>query len=141
MALASRLATAAYNIFLRVVPMETIVLLPKYRNRNPWVNKDIKEDIKKREKLLSISIKDTTESNKKLYKVFKNEVLSKQRKAEREYYQTQFELNADDLNKSWKILRRIIGKDENTRQWCSRKYLGTGAVRNVSSVLFLEREH
>ena len=26
-------------------------------------------------------------------------------------------------------------------QWCSCKYLGTGSVRNVSSVLFLEREH
>ena len=26
-------------------------------------------------------------------------------------------------------------------QWCSRKYLGTGAVQNISSVLFIEREH
>ena len=26
-------------------------------------------------------------------------------------------------------------------QWCSRKYLGTGAVQNISMVLFLEREH
>ena len=28
-----------------------------------------------------------------------------------------------------------------SRQWCSRKYLGTGAVQNISMVLFLEREH
>ena len=28
-----------------------------------------------------------------------------------------------------------------SQQWCSRKYLGTGAVQNISSVLFLEREH
>ena len=26
-------------------------------------------------------------------------------------------------------------------QWCSRKYLGTGAVQNISMVLFLERVH
>ena len=26
-------------------------------------------------------------------------------------------------------------------QWCSRKYLGTVAVQNISMVLFLEREH
>ena len=26
-------------------------------------------------------------------------------------------------------------------QWCSRKYLETGAVQNISMVLFLEREH
>ena len=26
-------------------------------------------------------------------------------------------------------------------QWCSRKCLGTGAVQNISMVLFLEREH
>ena len=86
-----------------------------YKNRNPWISKEIKDAIKEREKLLSISIKTPTEINKKKYKKYKNEVLSKQRKAEREYYQAQLELYNDDLEKSWKILRLIIGKFEDTK--------------------------
>ena len=30
---------------------------------------------------------------------------------------------------------------EYEQQWCSRKCLRTGAVQNISMVLFLEREH
>ena len=35
------------SYFNHCFPLEKIKI--KYRNRNPWVNKDIKEDIKKRE--------------------------------------------------------------------------------------------
>ena len=35
----------------------------------------------------------------------------------------------------------MLGSSGAYAQWCSRKYLGTGAVQYVSSVLFLEREH
>ena len=85
-----------------------------YKNRNPWISKEIKDAIKEREKLLSISIKTPTEINKKKYKKYKNEVLYVQRKAERDYYQAQLELHNDDLKTSWKILR-IIGKFEDTK--------------------------
>ena len=94
-------------------PLQKIKI--NYKNRNPWISKEIKDAIKEREKLLSISIKTPTEINKKKYKKYKNEVLSKQRKAERDYYQAQLELHNDDLEKSWKILRLIIGKFEDTK--------------------------
>ena len=67
--------------------------------------------------------------------MFKNEVLSKQRKAEREYYQTQFELNADDLNKSWKILRRITGKDENTRLCSQNEFITDGKITIDNNII------
>ena len=35
----------------------------------------------------------------------------------------------------------MLGGSGACSQWCSRKYLGTGAVQNVSGVVFLEREH
>ena len=44
--------------------------------------------------------------------MFKNTNLNNQRKAERSYYREQFELNKQDLNKSWKIIKNIIGKDD-----------------------------
>ena len=101
------------SYFDHCFPLQKIKI--NYKNRNPWISKEIKDAIKEREKLLSISIKTPTEINKKKYKKYKNEVLSKQRKAERDYYQAQLELHNDDLEKSWKILRLIIGKFEDTK--------------------------
>ena len=43
------------------------------------------------------------------YTLFRNIVISKQRKAEREFYRTQFDLYKTDLRKSWKIIKTIIG--------------------------------
>ena len=61
-------------------------------------------------------MKTPTKINIKEYKKYKNEVLSKQRKAERDnYYQTQLELYNDHLETSWKIMRIIIGKFEDTK--------------------------
>ena len=37
--------------------------------------------------------------------------------------------------------RQSVGGGGGVGQWCIRKYLGTGAVQNISSVIFLEREH
>ena len=77
-----------------------------------WITHDIKNDIRKREKLFILSIKEPSESNTKIYKQFRNQVLSNQRKAERDYYREQFEINKQDMRKSWKILKFLIGKED-----------------------------
>ena len=46
------------------------------------------------------------------HKTFRNHVLSKLRKAEREHYRQLFELNEHDSRKSWDILKTIIGKEK-----------------------------
>ena len=53
-------------------------------------------------------IKRTTTENINNYKQYKN--LSKQRKAERDYYREQFEIHQHDLTKSWRVIKHIIGK-------------------------------
>ena len=42
--------------------------------------------------------------------MYKNTNLSKQRKAERDYYHEQFEIHKNDLKNSWKIIKEMIGK-------------------------------
>ena len=42
--------------------------------------------------------------------MYKNTNLSKQRKAERDYYHKQFEIHNNDLGNSWKIIKEMIGK-------------------------------
>ena len=46
--------------------------------------------------------------------MFRNQNISNQRKAERDYYQDQFELNSNDLRTYWKVIKNIIQKSENT---------------------------
>ena len=84
----------------------------KYSNRNEWINSTLKKDIIERERLFIYQKKYPTQENKDKYKKFRNQNLSNQRKAERAYYQEQFELNRNDLRNSWKVIKNIIQKSE-----------------------------
>ena len=59
-----------------------------------------------------IKRKNPTSDNIINYKQYKNKNLSKQRKAERDYYREQFEIHQHDLKKSWRVIKNIIGKDD-----------------------------
>ena len=89
--------------------MQTFKL--KYKNRNPWINNELRNDIKLRDNLFQMKRKNPTPENIANYKKHKNENLSRQRKAEREYYRDQFEIHKNDLKKSWNIIKDIIGKE------------------------------
>ena len=102
--------TTAYN---ECFPLESIKI--NYKNRNPWINQDLKDEIKMRDKLFILSKKTPTQENIKAYKKFKNMNLPNQRNAERSYYREQFDLHHSDLKKSWNIIRNIIGKDDSRR--------------------------
>ena len=99
------------STFQKCFPIEIIKL--NHKNRNPWINQTLKDEIKKRDKFLMLSRKYPTLENQEKYKQFKNQNLSNQRKAERKYYTEQFELNKQDLKKSWKIIKNMIGKEDN----------------------------
>ena len=73
----------------------------------------IKNDIKIRDRLYIIQKKNPIPENFINYKQYKNKNLAKQRKTERGYYHEQFEIHQHDLKKSWKVLKNIIGKEDN----------------------------
>ena len=91
-------------------PVQSIKL--NYKNRNPWINLSLRNDIKIRDNLYMLSRKNSTIDNIKIYKTFKNRNLAKQRQAQRNYYKEQFQLNKTDLKKSWQLIKHIIGKEE-----------------------------
>ena len=99
------------DIFKECFPTESTKI--NYKNRNPWINESLKSEIQVRDKLFVQSKKHPTQENKNNYKRYKNMNLSKQRKAERDYYREQFNLHQTDLKKSWNIIKNIIGKEEN----------------------------
>ena len=97
-------------LFDKTFPKEKVEI--KYSNKNSWISNKIKKDIIQREKLHCISKKFPTELNIQKYKSFKNQNLSDQRAAERSYYKDQFGIFGDDLRKSFKVLRKVIGKQD-----------------------------
>ena len=93
-------------------PIENVKV--NYRNRHHWISKDIKIDIKKRERLYLLSVQQPTDEHIKNYKLFRNQVLSKQRVAQRKYYQEQFEMypmQGNTSHKAWDILKSLIDRD------------------------------
>ena len=93
------------NIFNKCFPIESTKI--NYKNRDPWINQNLKNKIKIRDKLFLLSRQIPTQKNKDNYKKYKNVNLSNQRKAEINYYREQFDLHKTDL---WKIL---ISKEDN----------------------------
>ena len=95
--------------FQKCFPIETIKI--NHKNKNPWINQTLRNEIKERDKLYWICRKHPTSENKEIYKKFQNTNFNNQRKAERSYYREQVELNKQDFKKSWKIIKHMIGKD------------------------------
>ena len=50
-------------------------------------------------------------------------MISLQRKAERNYYKEQLEINEHDLRKSWNVIKDIIGKEGKNKQNKSAEFI------------------
>ena len=98
--------------FKECFPIETIKIY--YKNRNPWITQNLKSEIKVRDKLFIQSKKHPTQENKDKYKQYKNINLSKQRKAERDYYREQLDLHQTDLKKIVEYYKKHYRKRRQT---------------------------
>ena len=83
------------DIFKECFPTETVKM--NYKNRNPWINENLKSEIQVRDMLFVQSKKHPTQENKNNYKKYKNMNVFKPRKAERDYYREQFNLHQINL--------------------------------------------
>ena len=94
-----------------------------YKNRNPWIDQKLKSMIAERERLLIVKVNNPTDDTISTLKKNRNKVISLQRKAERNYYKEQLEINEHDLRKSWNVIKDIIGKEGKNKQNKSAKFI------------------
>ena len=99
------------DIFQKCFPFKTII--PKYNNRHSYLTSGLKQSIKQKHKLYDIYVKHPTEFNKSNYNKHRNKLTSLLRINERKHHQDLLELNKNDMSKSWKIMREVIGKHSN----------------------------
>ena len=79
--------------------------------------------IAERERLLIVKVNNPTDDTISTFKKTRNKVISLQRKAERNYYKEQLEINEHDLRKSWNVIKDIIGKEGKNKQNKSAKFI------------------
>ena len=84
-----------------------------YKNRHPWLTGPLRSQIKAKNRMYTEAIASGSAELMDKYKKRKNEVLSLLKNTEIMYFSDQMEINKNDLNKTWKILRVILGKDRN----------------------------
>ena len=102
-------------------PMETIKI--KYNNRHEWISRELKDQIKEREKLYINSVKHPTEANVKIYKKFCNEVLSNQRRAAKKYYHEQFEIRGPTTKSGWALINFLTGQGDKNSQKKNHEFM------------------
>ena len=83
-----------------------------YINCYPWMTNSLRTKITEKNKLVLQALKKPNNKElNKTYKTCRNEIISELRNTEIKYYSNELELHKNDLSKSWKILRLIIGTD------------------------------
>ena len=86
----------------------------QYKQKHNMMTNSLRTKITNKNKLGIQALRNPTNKElNKTYKTSRNEIISELRNTEIKCYSNELELHKNDLSKSWKILRSIIGKDSN----------------------------
>ena len=77
-----------------------------------WISKALPKCIAKKNRMFILSKSETSPENVKKYKLYHNRLTSILRKAERDYFCEQPEVNKSDMKKSWKGIKHILSKQD-----------------------------
>ena len=93
-----------------------LTIAVNYKNRHPWMTENLRNQIfKKNVKYIKTQKHPEDEVLTKTYLIEKNCLNALLKNTEIGYYSNQLEINQNDISRSWKVLKNIIGKD------CSNK--------------------
>ena len=81
---------------------------PKRRQELPWLTPDLKQMIKTKNKMYTLSKLQPSANNVTKYKQLKNGLNHKLRQAEKHYYQSILNYNKNNIKETWKVLNSII---------------------------------
>ena len=107
-----------------------------YKNRHTWMTEQLRSRIKQKNSLYLTVLKHPGDIKlKEQYKRQKNELNSDIKNTEINYYSNELELHKENLRKTWKIMKSIIGKDmTNSNQ--NRSFCINGkSTTNVSKIV------
>ena len=74
----------------------------------PWINSNIQKLMNYRDKYFKSMTKNPSNTNKYLYRKFRNRVVSEQRKGKIKYFQSYFEKNKTNMKMLWTGIKSIV---------------------------------
>ena len=95
--------------------------------REPWMTAEILADIRRRDRLARLK------NRREEYKKIRNEIVSKIRKAEKDYLQAQIEDSVGDIKKHWNIIKKVTNKTNNKEETATAFYYKGSLVENPQS--------
>ncbi len=84
-----------------------------YKNRHIWITSSMQKSIHIKSDLYTLSLVKPSEENLIKYTSYKNKLTSILRIAERNHFEEQLDLSKYDVSKTWKIIKSVIGKENN----------------------------
>lgn len=108
-----RINNYLFDILDDVAPLTKKVVSGKWINK-PWINGNIIDMIKKKDKLYKVAIKTKSIIDMNKHKVIRNRVVDLIRVSKQEYYEFNVVNNKNDSRKMWKTLKELIGDKKNS---------------------------
>ena len=104
--------TCFKDLFLKVLDKHAPLISKRVKTKSglPWVTKDIREQMKERDRLKRTAVINNEERVWNLYKSSKNAVNIALRKAKKEYYKTQIQNQSGDPKRAWRTVNNILGR-------------------------------
>lgn len=109
----SLFASKLNDIFQTSFPLHTKIPNLHRSCRKPWVTREIKILLRRKNKLFSIFRARPTLDNEIRYKSMKAQMRTILRNAEKDYYSNQLNEHRNNVKRTWDILNELIGKPKN----------------------------
>ena len=116
-----------YEIYEECFPVRTFK--NGYKNRKMWLTEGLKKSIKIKNNMYKRHKRTNNPEHEAEYKKYKNKLNYLLTKSEREHYQTLLKNNANNMKKSWKILKEVINKKKSSSS-CSRFVVNNSITTN-----------
>ena len=84
--------------------------LKKRTKSPPWFNDEIRQLVKKKNRLYKLYLKNRTDYRKNVYKAIRNKIVNKIKHAKNVYFRKQLNKAKGNMNKTWNVINKATGK-------------------------------
>lgn len=116
------------DIFQKTIPIK--IIKPKQLNHKPWLTDELKDKIKKKNKLYKHIKVHGDPVHMKEYKQIKNKLNNLLKQEEKRYYNNILNQNKNKLSKIWQTLNQVINRKKRTGSKITFNNNGTSITRD-----------
>ena len=120
----------------RHAPLKKLTPKEVKLNHKPWISVDINKMIKIKNKLFHRKKREPNNLEiKRLYNLFRNRVNRELKKAKRNYYTKYFEVNSNNIKKTWEGIRSIINIKATKQSTISQIKVNSKVIKNQKEIV------